>query len=472
MADPRHLAILDGNLVSPNTTFAINSFYTAGTEAPLMPVTAMLTDEPSERSRLLTHDPYDTYWQFYFVGILGENALQAYGFGIPNVNLSKFGHYRFVADPGAFLLGYDLHNAWIKRLAPDSRLAATNLSAGGVGTSESPRSPDGVWSAPTTPYTEWSARWSFPTPSGSLSQGVYKQAFVLWVRRSSSTVVPPQLPVVNVQLYEGGVFKADLGTKVVYSGSGQTLIFRWDASLLSALSGANVEIFVRASGESAYRVGVDIGAIGWDYELASGQPTHDSGWLISPFDAASSSKGPEATKNLHFLPTSPWSICGFFCLLSDDQADNSYSYSSTRSVPFYQVRPPDGFAQAGVAVAAEVVLTPALVNFAKGSLVNVRDTSIVSYTLGGQEFGSRRRPRRAMPVNLPLLTKAEGYAIFDRLDWLGGKKSPKLVVKYPDGDSDEKRHTSLWCTLEDMPGLSLPSAHNRLSWSGTFVEKL
>jgi hypothetical protein len=259
--------------------------------------------------------------------------------------------------------------------------------------------------------------------------------------------------------------------------AGQTLIFRWDAALLTDPTAAGVEVRVSASGAFpgiGLAVGVELGALAWDTDSATAW-NYDSGWLASPFVSVTANWGgtaadvtePAPVKNLHYVPLTPWTVTGWVVMFSDDQVDTSYSYSATKVVHPSRVKVPAGYAQAGVAVCAGVFM-PSEVNFARGPLVAARDPSPSSYTLGGQEVGSRRRPRRALPVTLPQLTEQEGRDLFERVDWRKGKKLPLLVAKYPDGSP----LTTLWATMEDMPGLAVPPALGKHSWSALFVEKL
>lgn len=484
----RFMAVFAPNFSTTPTATVVNP-YTAGTVVAAMPLANLLTDEPSDRSRLLTHDPFDTYWQIRYGDgtVSGAAPRVVAGLALVNVNLSRFGKYRFVGMQSPVNLAT---SPFFQRLAPTTQLATVNAPSALASVDESPRSPDGLWLSPLAVGSDWSVRYGFDTPLEVPATGKDKNAFVLWARRTGSLTAFH--PIINVRLYEAGTLKSDLGNRVVSSTTGQILIFRWDASLLTTASGANAEIFIEGRCELETNMTAELGAVAWDSEQSAPGTfgylpwDHDSGWLDSPFDAISASwggtaadeaTGPEPTRNLDYEPLTAWKgldgvsgIREWIVMFSDDQADNSYT-GTTGKAPASRIRPPDGYAQAGVAVSAPI-FTPSEVNFGRGPLVAARDPSSSGVTLGGQEFGSRRRPRRVMPVTLPQLTEQEGYDLFDRIDWRRGKKLPVLVVRFPDGSAINRRHTTLWATLEDMPGLVMPPALGKLAWSGVFVEKL
>lgn len=451
--------------------------YTAGTIPASMPPSLLLTEEPSDRSRLLTHDPYDSYWYPYFEGPDSTSAARnVSGLSLVNVNLSRFGYYRFVAGLtlGEFNL-LDHHASKVLRLAPTAIISSANITGGVTNVDESPRSPDANWIEPTLVDFQWNVAFSFPTPATAPAPGAYKQAFVVWVKRTGGDD-EKQRPVLEASLSEAGVPRQIIDTKVVTVAGGQILIYRWDAAQLSDPTGAGVELGLSASANvNTY---VSLGAAAWDCETtASVGWDIDSGWIASPFDAASarwggspSDDGVEPVKNLDFRFAAA-DITGWTVFFSDDQAQGGYIYASGLIVPSRRVREPQGYVQAGVAVAAPV-FQPASVNFAHGPMLGARDASTSALTLGGQDTGARRRPRRSMPVNLPQLTAAEGHDLFERIDWRRGKKLPLLVVRFPAAAAATRRQTVLWATLEDMPGLSLPAALGKTSWSGVFVEKL
>jgi hypothetical protein len=473
------MAILAPDFVTPAAATMVDN-YTAGTTVSTMPLANLLTDEPSDSARLLTHDPFDSYWEAVFgpINAVTSPVRNLSGIGLVNGNLSRFGFYRVIADTG---VAFDIRLNYYQRLAPTALLASTNTSGAVTDVDESPRSPDGLWITPTTLGTEWQARFSFGTPAATPRVGSNRQTFVVWAKRVNGDVTF-EWPLLTAHLYESGVFKADLGCRVVSSATGQILVFRWDASLLSTASGADVEVLLKASGRSpasgTSSVGIHLGALAWDSEKASPAPAFDSGWLASPFDQTSSQWGGTAademgaapSKNLQHFPATAWaSVKWLAVMVSDDQADASYTYSATGMAPPAMIRVPDGYTQAGHTVAGAAFI-PSILNFAKGPLLGTRESSIRLETLGGQEGGSRRRPRRVMPVTLEHLTDAEGYSLFDRVDWRKGSKLPMLVVKFPDGDAASQLAT-LWCTLESPQGLTR-GVPNKQSWAGTFVEKL
>ena len=212
----------------------------------------------------------------------------------------------------------------------------------------------------------------------------------------------------------------------------------------------------------------------WDAHTTSSESniTADSGWLDVPnsspdslwSNTPSALVGPEPQQSIDFLL--PSTVTEWFSVqlyVRDDQ-------TATSPVSSQLVTSPDGYLQLGV-FGAGPSFSPSRVNFRHGPFLSVHDPSTHGETLGGQEYGSRRRARRQMSIALPRLTWEEGFSIFDRIDWRGGTKSPCYVVAFPE-DATAAHHTSLWATVRKPRGLEIPLAFQRLGWAGTFREKL
>lgn len=129
----------------------------------------------------------------------------------------------------------------VSRLAPDAILASSNLGASpSVSTiQDDPDSPDANWLTAASHSTATDIRVSFPSPQADLVTGNHQQ-FKMWLRKSTTSSANP---TVDVQLYEGGSSKGTLATgTAISSTTGQLVSAAWDASLLTAVSGANVEV--------------------------------------------------------------------------------------------------------------------------------------------------------------------------------------------------------------------------------------
>jgi hypothetical protein len=107
------------------------------------------------------------------------------------------------------------------------------------------------------PLGDTSALVDFDTPAATLAAGADLQEFRVLVRKTTGTN-----PTVDIALYEGGAWVADLVTgTAVTSTTGQIVSATWDASLLADISGADVQCFIY--GNSSEDAQVEIGAVEW-----------------------------------------------------------------------------------------------------------------------------------------------------------------------------------------------------------------
>ena len=81
----------------------------------------------------------------------------------------------------------------------------------------------------------------------------------------------PANPKVTIELWENGSLKSTLATDIEITSEG-VLSYNWDASILTAISGANVELRISSTGD------VDIGAIEWNLIETSSPPALVERW--------------------------------------------------------------------------------------------------------------------------------------------------------------------------------------------------
>ena len=109
-----------------------------------------------------------------------------------------------------------------------------------------------------------SALVGFTDPPGQL---LGSQEFRVLVRRSANNPSGTGIPTVSIDLYEGGVFVANLisGANVT-SDAGQVISVFWDASLITDPTGSSVQAYVQGTyaGSNQDARGVDIGAVEWN----------------------------------------------------------------------------------------------------------------------------------------------------------------------------------------------------------------
>lgn len=126
--------------------------------------------------------------------------------------------------------------------APDAILAATNLTGNVSMVQDDPSDPAAEWLAAADPLAATDLRVSFPTPVASPGPGGPTKMRVL-VRRTTDPSAPN--PNVILDLWEGGTFKATLGTFAVSSTSGQVVEATINPADLTDPTGAGIELRVR-----------------------------------------------------------------------------------------------------------------------------------------------------------------------------------------------------------------------------------
>ena len=160
------------------------------------------------------------------------------------------------------------------RLAPDTIAAQTNLTGAVTDIDDDPLSPDGLWLAGGDDGTDTTLRVTFPSPATDLNTGAGLQTFQVWCR---AFVDDTGNPTVDIELWENGSQVSILSTgTTITSSTGQLVSATWDATLLSAVSGANVELYVighRSGGSPGARRSVEFGAVDWIADHAADNRT-------------------------------------------------------------------------------------------------------------------------------------------------------------------------------------------------------
>ncbi len=113
---------------------------------------------------------------------------------------------------------------------------------------------------------------SFPSPTDTLTSGANLQTFRAVVKKNASG---GNNPTVQLVVYESGSSTGTSSNNItVSSTTGQTISFTWNANILAALSGANVEVGIiqtgGASGRRSNRRYVEVDTAEWiaDYTVA------------------------------------------------------------------------------------------------------------------------------------------------------------------------------------------------------------
>ena len=125
---------------------------------------------------------------------------------------------------------------------------------------------------------------SFPSPTDTLTSGANLQTFRAVVKKNSNG---GNNPTVQLVVYESGSSTGTSSNNItVSSTTGQTISFTWNANILAAQSGANVEVGIiqtgGATGKRANRRYVEVDTAEWiaDYTVA---PTGGGAYSFSTF---------------------------------------------------------------------------------------------------------------------------------------------------------------------------------------------
>lgn len=366
--------------------------------------------------------------------------------------LALMGHnlYRNAAEFRVILTDNQLTTEF-DNVLPNGVAASTNMTGAVTDVNEA-FGPLGDWMTPTT-GTDWDVRFNFATPSATPQTGTKKQSFWAFVKASSTPASLAELPTVKAELYEAGVLVLDLGTKPIASTTGQWVFWSWDAAELATASGADVELKLTFAGlatgiGSATYVAGHLDSVLWYCETTSHTMTAvtngDLGWQTFTDQVGDAINfwpvvdDPSKMLFVYFGSLLTFKRC--YLWIRSDHAPTGID--ATDEIP----PTPPGYLQISVASLGQAYSTTIPRDL--GGLVGVIDESPKQYTDGGASFGSRRRPRRFLPLPLSYLTPAEAHALFDRLPWRHGTLKP-IAISVLQGDATEGKHTTLWATLRN-----------------------
>lgn len=192
------------------------------------------------------------------------------------------------------LRGIFVNIATTGRLSPDSVLATNNITVTPSVVSDDPDSPDTTFATIPNNTLTMNARFSFPSPPKNLRTGAGLQEFRVLTRKSLTSSTSN--PTLTISLYESGSTKATGSpfTVTTMTNTGQVASFTWDASLLTAVSGQNVEVYVSGTmvGSGGSRTTTNIGAIEWNYntiaETQTNSPTDSTPAIVTSLSATPS----------------------------------------------------------------------------------------------------------------------------------------------------------------------------------------
>lgn len=448
-------------LGAPNLARTSLAKLTGGTCEADMPIDNLLNAEPSKRMRTTLNTQRQTWLAFTF-----DSNLIFDSFALANVNFGRGAKVRVVIDNGTGL-------AFARpREATPNGSSVTNTAGSHTALDEGVSTPGIDWIGPTTPASNWGMTLDFTTPLSNLRTGASRQSFEMQVRLAGSSTKLNTYPTIKAELYESGVFKADLGTKYVSHTIGQYLNWEFDAVLLSAISGANCQLKFTCTPADGGNYYVQANVAGWIYETQQdtfSAGIHDYGWVDAyqelPYSGWGGYRPRKSGWTKNFLWTNPdgqstTNTC--YVLIRNDQ-------TPTDIIPVTeQVLVPDTFFQAGCLVIGSV-FSPEM-NVAPSEQLGVLPLSTKRRSQGGQLSGSRRPVLRTITFNWQDLTALEAHSLYERI-YLPGPLEAYVVSLFPD-DATEGKMATLYCTPESFGDMAQPFPNPQdKTMKITFVEK-
>lgn len=428
---------------STSVTAASGATVPAGFEASYLQ-----TEEPSDRARISGLDPLYTRWRADFNGLLRDVG----GIGLVNSNLSPTGRYRVLSQSNT---APGIHTG---TLAPNALAASTNVTGGVTDVDEPVSAPGSNYITPTTTTSNWTARFSFPTPAVPPRTGANMVQFGLFVALGGTPPSSPtqSYPGISLALYESAVLKAQLGWCAVTAAAGQVLIFPFNITQLADATGTNLEVLVSGfPGTSNY---AKLGALAFYYEDSAEVFTYDSGWLSSPLEGYSDLDGPQPTRSLGVWPASTIDDAGGVEVqFMDDQTDH-YTSGSPDAVQLPKVTQSiSGYVELGVVAAGPGVFLSKGFRNGSGPAGRVLVEERGGNSEGGQTYAADSFRRRGESGEL-IGTRDEILTIKDRVAWRRGHSGAFFFAAEPDISQARQLFTSGWWTARCGDDRPEPSA--------------
>lgn len=430
----------------PNLTAAPTTVLSAGDEDATMKAGNLADPDPSTPARLTSVFPHLSWW------VAELNKATA---------LRTVGLVRHSLQPGDAVRAVGVASGALpavrsETLAPDAIVAETNrFSIALSAVQEHPSAHNGSAHIPAEFGDPWMVRYSFPTPASAPAAGGGDrgyQAFVLWVLESGVQGLPPDNPTVRARLFEDGVERADLGTKVVH-GPG-AFIFGWDAADLETADGSAVELQLDMTpGGVAYYASID--SVAWEvlYESAVTGLALDTAWQEIAGAAQEPEWGDTALEQTE-LPPPLWSVLRDPAVTVDKvrielRGDGIGYFTDYQQTP---TREPATFIDAGVLLLGPLWQSP--YRFSPGGKLRY-DWKLVGGgdALSGANHSQVQWRRRQCEVELAALPALTAQRVFERLD-RGGPGNPFLLVLEPTADDPPTaRNTTMYAQVTGAGGM-------------------
>jgi len=438
--------ILLENLMATSAANAV-----AGSEASTSTADDNLeNEEPSRFWRSTSLEPQKNW---YYQGV-GGVPVQADRLYIVGHNL-----YPGAAEYRVVLTGLQAISPALAIVVPDGVIASSNMTGAATDIDEG-WTPDANWMTPTAAGSDWDVHLSFPSPGGgeTPTPGARYQCFWAYVKAPTATT-KVQFPTVRLELWEKGNITAlgVVGTKAILSTTGQWLFWSWDAAEIGDFVDLQVKLFFSyVEGPLGSDTGqrAHLGAFHWQTYNAgnefSSSAEYDTGWV--PYtDTLVSGRtfSPEPLVAQQIIRVSFGSMVTFYrCYVLFRSDYTPLNTDLTGTIPFDTMLYPDPvpYVQVGCSPLGESFT--AVIDCQPGDLVSFVSPDVKQYTDGSRQFGSRRRGRRVVRLNLAWLTPTEAHTLMDRLIARHGLLKPFAVSLIP-GDATEGKNVTLFGSLRN-----------------------
>lgn len=443
VAVPSNLVIAGlPNLIAPDVVTI-----TAGAEGSSNLAAKLKTLVPADFARLTSILPEDSWWEVD-PGATPLTGVQALALGAHT--LIPGDQWRVVAVASGAL-----PPVVSEALAPTAIEASVNTDGPDIAdVQDHPSASDSDYIVPNL-FDSWSVRLSFPTPSAIPATGTDCQVFLLRVRMNGAGVLPDDYPTVTASLYEGGVLRRALGTKITRDVNlGDLLIFPWSASDLQTADGSAVEVLLEFEPGSDLTSAM-LNSVSWEVLHQSDEDAADTdtGWQTIAGAEPSALFGGTAVQEVDlppplahvFLPA-PVTVAALRVELRGDGVGYFDSFASTPP------RTPAEAIDAGFLIVSPVFEFP--FNFAPGSRLRNVPTFVGGETaLQGSNRLVVQYRRREFDATFELMAEDDGAALFERLDFAGIGR-PFLLSIEPEATGARGRNGTFLATADEARGVT------------------
>lgn len=443
------------------------TIYSPGSVPSTLPLTNLQTDEPSEKTRILSLDPINSQIAFDFAGV--EKDID--GFSIINHNLTPGNHYRFIglSTPGSLGWTYETQ-------APNAVTASSNVSGGVTNIDEAISSPDGLKMEPFTPTLAWNVRLGFAALSHTPNTATGRGFFVVRARLEASGIgldTLATLPRLLVDLrQQGSPVVIPLGYRAVQTSAagGQVLIFPFEFSSLADPTGADIEVqltFTPGTSTAGSMVYGTLESVRLYYErfpaVTTGYSTDcDTGWIAVPDVGGDFEQIP--TSSAHCFLGERWTgIQSLILLVRSDQADHAADFNfSDGAIPYQAVETPSDFVEMGIVETGESKVLTYGLNAEPGPVAGPYTSAMSETGLTGQSYTADLFSGRRTDAMTLTVTKAEKTWLQREIGWKRGLSVPFFAALEPGEEAEDQMFTAAWWTL--AADLGMPK---RLGRSGS-----